>query len=340
MSFFSRSSAGGPCRPCRWPRLAAVALAAASLVLAACGNHKDDSTASQTAVRVNKEEVTVHQINLLLQQQRGLKPEQIDATTRRIVGFLVDQELAVQRARALNIDQDQGVLLEVDAAKREVLARAYAVRLGQSVGKPSAEEIKKYYDDHPALFKDRRIYTLQELDIEARAQHLPALRDELQGVKSVGDFVAYLKANKLRSNGSQSERAAEEIPADILDNLTRMKPGQLALMPSPAGALVLLLIGSRAEPLDETRARAAIEQFLLTDGRRKRIEADAQSMRAAAKIEYVGKFAGVAATVETPAETGPGALTVITLPALANASTTVAAGMSTDLVRNAMGMKE
>jgi EpsD family peptidyl-prolyl cis-trans isomerase len=299
-------------------RAASLMLAGGALLLVGCGNPTSGAAASQTAVRVNQQEVTVHQINLLLQQQRGLRPEALDATTRRVVTFLVDQELAVQRARELKIDREQRVVLEVEAARREVLARAYAARIGESAAQPGADEIKRYHDDHPALFSERRIYTMQELSIEASPEQLPALRDKLHSVASASEFAAHLKANGFRSNGSQGERAAEELPADVLGNVARMKDGQMLLLPSPAGALVLLLVGSRAEPLDEARAHAAIERHLLADGRRQRIDADARSMRSGAQIEFIGKYA------EFAAPTAPVA---------------VAAETNVDAIRQAIGMK-
>ena len=55
-------------------RLSLVALVAAVVVLAGCGDKKEKG-ASQTAARINKAEVTVHQINFVLQQQRGHRTE-------------------------------------------------------------------------------------------------------------------------------------------------------------------------------------------------------------------------------------------------------------------------
>lgn len=48
------------------PRITGLALAAAVLVLAACGGGGKGDKASQTAAKVNKEEITVHQINYVL----------------------------------------------------------------------------------------------------------------------------------------------------------------------------------------------------------------------------------------------------------------------------------
>ena len=56
-------------------RAAAVAVTALAALLAGCGDNKKDKPATQTAARVNEEEITVHQINYMLQQQRALPPE-------------------------------------------------------------------------------------------------------------------------------------------------------------------------------------------------------------------------------------------------------------------------
>jgi hypothetical protein len=53
---------------------------------------------------------------------------------------------------------------------------------------------------------------------------------------------------------------------------------------------VVVLAGSRSQPVSEEQARPAIEQFLLNERKRKLIEDDIKAMRAGAKIEYVGKF--------------------------------------------------
>lgn len=281
-------------------------LAAGSLTLAACGDRKKDPAASQTAVRVNKEEVTVHQINQVLQQQRGLKAERVDAASKQILEFLVDQELAVQRTRELKIDQDARVMLQLETARREVLARAYAERIGESAAKPTADEVRQYYLDKPALFKERRVFSLQELAVEAKPEQVAALRDQLPRAKSTTEVIDYLKANGLRFTGSQGVRAAEQLPPDALASLMRMQDGQMILLPQAAGALVIALVNSRADPVDEARAAPMIEQFLYNDAKRKRIEADVKALRAAAKIEYVGKFAEPAASA-APAGMAPAA---------------------------------
>jgi EpsD family peptidyl-prolyl cis-trans isomerase len=126
-------------------------------LLTACGKKDDkDKPASQTAAKVNKEEITVHQINFVLQQQRGLVPEQAASASKQILERLIDQELALQKAEDQKIDRDPRVVQQIEAARRDIISRAYLEKIASGAPKASPAEIKAYYDAHPALFKERR----------------------------------------------------------------------------------------------------------------------------------------------------------------------------------------
>ena len=127
----------------RWFALAALATA---VLLAGCGDKKE-GIAGPIAAKVNKDEVTVQQVNFVLQQQRNLRPEQADAASKQILERLIDQQLAVQKADDLKLDRDPRVVQQLEAVRREVLARAYVEKIGEAAAKPTPEEIKKYYDD-------------------------------------------------------------------------------------------------------------------------------------------------------------------------------------------------
>lgn len=287
-------------------RRAGVALLACLAVLAGCTDPQQDTTASQAAVKVNQQAITVQQINFVMQQQRGLKPEQTDAVTKQVLERLIDQQLALQKAQELKLDRDPRVIYLLEAARREILARAYVDKTGEAAAKPSDADIKAYYDAHPALFSARRIYTLQELAIEAKPDQVGGLREQLKASRTVSEFIEYLKANSYRFAGSQAARSAEQLPLNMLDTLAQLSDGQALLLPSSSGAQVIVLAGSRTEPVDEARAKPAIEKFLLNDARRKRAEADIKALRTAAKIEYLGSFASAAASAPAAAaETVP-----------------------------------
>jgi hypothetical protein len=235
------------------------------------------------------------------------------------------------------------VVQQLEAVKREVLARAYADKVGEAAAKPTAEEIKTYYDENPALFSQRRVYSLQEIQIEAPADQVPALRAKLGEVKNIAEFIEHLKATGLRFSGNQAVRTAEQLPLGSLKTFAAMKDGQALMNPTPNGAVVVVLAGSRPQPATEEQARPAIEQFLTNDRKRKLLEDDRKAMRAAATVQYVGKFAEGAASAPAPAAETATAIAapapVPTPAAPAPAEAPASAGLDPAAISKGMGLK-
>jgi len=295
-----------------------VTAALAATLVAGCGGKKD-KPATQTAARVNKEEITVHQINYVLSQQRGLAPDQAASAGKQVLEKLIDQELALQKASEQKIDRDPRVAQQIEAARREIVSRAYMEKIGAGAPRPTPEEIKKYYDEHPALFKDRRIYTLQEIAIEAKPEQVEELRNVLANAKDIGEFANYLKVHEFKFAGNQGVRPAEQIPLTMLPGFAQMKDGQVIFNSTPTGAQVIILAKSVSQPIDEVRARPAIEQYLLNERRRKIVDDDLKALRSTAKIEYVGDYAKAAADkpASSPLDVKPSVSPLTATPASA-----------------------
>lgn len=258
--------------------------------LAGCGDRSKRDGGAAPAARVNREDIGALQVAAVL-QQRGVRAEQADAVGRQVLERLIDQTLAAQRADELKLERDPRVAAQLETARREVLARAYVERVSEAAAKPTPDEVRQYFDEHPALFRERRVYTLQELAIEARPEQLPELRAQLAASKSIADFAEWLRAQGFRFVGNQAVRAAEQLPLASLKALAAMQDGQAVLNPTPRGAQVVVVAASRTMPVDLAQATPAIEQYLLHDRRRRLIQDDLAALRKSATIEYLGAFA-------------------------------------------------
>jgi len=309
--------------------------------LAACGGGNKDKPASQVAAKVNKEELSVHQLNFLLQQQRGVRPEQADAVSRQLLERLIDQELAVQKAGELKIDREPAVLQRIEAARRDIVARAYMDKVGAGAAQPTAADISDYFKSRPALFAERRIYSFQELLIDAKPDQVDGLRTQLEQAKSIADFSDHLKANGFRVVARQLSRPAEQLPMGSLEAFAALKDGQATFTVTPAGVQVLLLNGSRSQPVSEEQATPAITQFLLNERRRKLIDEDLKSLRAAAKIEYIGNFAQSAASAAEAraAEAASAAVVEPESVAMPSPALPAASGLDASSISGGMGLK-
>ncbi len=306
-------------------RAFALALAVGATLLAGCSDKKKEKAATQTAAKVNKEEITVHQINFILAQQRATAPAQAASASRMVLERLIDQELALQKASDQKLDREPRVVQQIEAARREIISRAYLEKIGEGAPKPTPAEVAAYYEAHPALFKERRVYSLQEVAIEATPEQIESLKKVLLGSKTFAEFVAYLKANNLRFTGNEAVRAAEQLPLAGVDQFARMKDGQAIFNVRPGGAQIINLAASRQQPVTLQQATPAIEQFLLNERKRKLVSDDMQALRGAAKIEYLGDFAADAASSPYRPASAPELPPLTTMPATLPASEVKAA---------------
>ncbi|KAB2924490.1 MAG: peptidyl-prolyl cis-trans isomerase, EpsD family [Dechloromonas sp.] len=270
------------------------ALFAASL--AACGGSDGKVPASQVAAKVNDAEISVHQINALLAKANGVTNDNAPQARKEILDRLVNQQLAVEQALSKKLDRNPDVLLSLEGARREILARAYLEQIAAATPKPGDEEVKRYYDEHPDLFARRRVYALQELAIPNTAGSLDALKSFVNSGKSLDDIVNWLKENKIPARASQGNRPAEQLPLDLLPKLAQMKEGQIAMIQSPQGTMIMRIAAAQSAPVDEATAKPRIQQFLFNERSSKAIAEEIKKLKEAARIDYVGDFAKTAGT--------------------------------------------
>lgn len=284
------------------PRSAACVLVtvAAAMSLAACSGQSRD-TGTQIAAKVNREEISVHQVNYFLQRQGAVAPDELEAASRQTLEALVDQEVAVQAALEQKLDRDPAVVQSLEAARRELLARAYAERLTQSVSPPTPQEVKQYYDSKPALFARRRLYTLVDTAIDATPEQQKPIAAQMPTTRGTADVALVLRQAGLRYGSRRTTIGAEALPMHAVDAMAALSEGQSLLVGGPRDAHIYTVIETRPAPLNLEEARRAIENYLTAERRRTALEQQIKALRSNARIEYRGRFAQPASAPGTPA---------------------------------------
>jgi EpsD family peptidyl-prolyl cis-trans isomerase len=252
------------------------ALALAGLVLLAACDAGPQRPAAVLAARVNDVEISV-------------EPRQ--AVSAQALERIIERELLVQRALEAKLDRDPQVQRSIDDARRQVLAQAYVERAAESRDKPSADEVAAFYRDNPALFGERRIYRLRELALEGSgSEKLDALRAQAAQGRGFDELAHWLQARGARFSEWTLVQPAEHLPLSVLEQVSRLKEGQVAVLAAPPGARVVQLLQAQPAPLAEAQAAPTIEQFLAARKRLELAAAEVRRLREAARIEYVGDF--------------------------------------------------
>lgn len=273
-----------------------------ALALAACGDKQPAAT--QIAARVDGSEISIHQVNRALANAgtalAGLPAERQAGARRDVLERLVEQQLAVDRAMAAKLDRQPDVMMEIEASRREILARSYYRQLVANLAEPTQAEARQYYADHPQLFARRRLYKLNEIIVPEREIGADNLRVAVAS-RSIAEIEAWLTERKINHSSSAGTRAAEQMPLDVLTQLDQFKDGQTGVIETPNSLLVVHLVSSQAMPVNEATALPVIQRYLRNRQVLDTVAADNSRLRNAAHVEYFNEFAQAAAAPEKPA---------------------------------------
>lgn len=284
-----------------------------ALALVACGDKAGKKAAAQVAVQVGSEEISVDQINFVLSRTKtaNATPESAERLRHEVLEKLIDQQLAVDQAVEKKLDRSPEVVSQLEAARREVLARAYVQQVVAAIPKPTAEETKKYFADNPSLFSERRIYNLQEIVVPAvtGSETLDQIKAQVAAGKSMEALASWLKGRDIRFGGNSATRAAEQIPLELLKTVAALQDGQTTVIVNPQGATVLRVASSQSAPVAEAVALPRIEQFLANQRGVEVVGKTIKDLRAKTTITYMGDFAlgstGAAAAKQPSVATPP-----------------------------------
>jgi EpsD family peptidyl-prolyl cis-trans isomerase len=274
-------------------------IAMSLFVMSGCSESKKPAT--QIVAKVNDDEISVHQVNTAMAKIPNVTAENADKVRAEVITKLINQQLAVQQAEKQKIDRSAEVMMMVDAAKREILTRAYLSQLVSGLPKPSEEEAGKFYDAHPELFAERRIYKVQEIIIPAANAPVAELQ-QLAADKPMEEIVNTLKAKQIPFTTNAGVRAAEQISLPILAEISKVPDGKTTVIETPQAVTVVHVVSSEVAPVSKEAALKRIPQFLMNENAKVAINEDLERLKSTAKIEYINVPDNLAQkAAETPA---------------------------------------
>ena len=277
-------------------------LVCVAVLLTACGRKTDDT--SETVATVNGDKITQDQLNFASKQIAAARPGASAPDAGTVLQGLVEQRLAVQKAEKDKLDRNPGVLQSLEAARKDALFRYYVEQLAAKVPKPSADEIKAYYDGHPANFGQRSVFTIQKVDARVSPDQAGALAASVQATVGAPAVVDLLKAKAQAINVAQSAQPAESL-GPLLAKVSTMSVGQTIAIPQPQGLSALTVVAIQPQPVSLAQAQASIEQLLWNQKKREAVVAESRDLRAKARIDYLGKFAPGTASAPVASTAAP-----------------------------------
>lgn len=251
---------------------------------------KNEKKATQVAVKVNDSEITVHQVNQVLQSSGGQLPAN---AANKIVEGLIDQELLVQKAISNHLDRDPNIVMALENARRQVLSQSYIQKQVLDKTPIDSNTKQEYFDKNANLFSKRRVYQFQvfSLDIPKLDSTLSAGLENLSKPEQVKEL---LNKNSIKFEEEAVTKPAEQLPIEMLDTFAKAKIGDIILLPQPqpqSKVLLMQVVNFIERPVTFKQAENQIEQFLVTTRNKEKLESHLKQLRSVAQITYEGDFA-------------------------------------------------
>lgn len=269
-------------------RLVAVVLALGmATALSACG--KKEQKSGQALVSVNGEEITMLQLNEEL-QRAGVQPGQQEAASKQLLEALIDRQLLQNEAARDKTDRDPKVVQAIERAKALIIAQAYMQKRVGVIARPSKTEVQAYFDKHPEFFSQRKQFDMRQLVIASKDM-TDDLKKAMDNAKSIEEVATWLDAHSVKYARNQVSRTTADLAPELGAKLLNMPKGQLFIIREGERSLLISIADVKDAPVTLEVAAPQIEQFLMNAKSKEAAAAEIARLRAAAKIDYLGKTA-------------------------------------------------
>lgn len=257
-----------------------------AFALSGCGD-KHESKASQSLVKVNGKEITVHQLNQEL-GRANIQENQREQATQQILTALIDRQLLEEAALKAKVDRDPNVMTTIERAKSQIIAQAYLQSKLGSVAKPSKTEIENFYNENPQFFSKRRMVEMDQLLIDTKFAN-DELKTALGKLKTLQEVAAWMDAHNIQYDQGQVSRSVAELPPQISERLKAEDKGKLFVIGMGPRTMLIMMNEIKDSPVSLAEATPQIENNLLNKARKEVAENEVKRLKADAKIEYIDK---------------------------------------------------
>ena len=263
----------------------------AILLLSACDKKSAESSESgklgQSIVRVNDEEITIHQLNLEM-QKANIQPDQQEVAGKQITKSLVDRQILVQEAVKAKLDRNPNVMQAIESAKAQILAQAY-LETKVPATQPTDAEVVDYRKQHPEIFENRKVFVMDEVSFVVDPANVQSVQALSQVAKTVEDVTAWLDSHQVKYNRNSAAHAAETVPVELLEKFSKMVVGDLIFINGNGRTLVGRMLEIKDMPISDKDAKPLVERILSGEKRKKAAESEMARLRSSAKIVYLNK---------------------------------------------------
>ena len=264
-----------------------IVLIASAVAVTGC---KRAATGQVVAV-VNGEEVSLSELNGELKNAPAGADK--DAIRAAALQNLVNRKLLVQQAHDRGIDKDPDYLQQQRRLDDELMINMLGQQVTKNVPVPSASDIDRFIAEHPEMFAQRTIYSLDQVIFPLPSD--PSRLKVLEADHTLDAVVARLKGMSIQTQRQPAKLDSAGTPPQFLKTIGSLPPGEPFVVATGGRGVVSVITGKEVQPITGDTARKIAAEAIRRNAVGEIAQKQLKQARDGAKIEYQPGFAPKAA---------------------------------------------
>ena len=262
-----------------------VTLAAGIIALAAC-NHKAEG---QTVAVVNGQEITLSELNFELGLANIPEGSDKSATRSQILQSMIDRRLLAAQARQDGIDTTPDFISRKRRGEEDLLISMALMRRLKSAQVPSARETDAYVASHPAMFANRELWDLAQVQYQAPKD--AAIQSEIEKTHAFANLLTILQKHGIAGVQQKNRLDTAVVPAELFQKISSLPQGEPFIVRVGDRAIASVIVAREAKSVVGDQARPIAANALRKEQGAKDMANRVSGLRKAAKIDYKPGFA-------------------------------------------------
>ncbi len=229
----------------------AAAMALVALVgVASCGNGGQPK--GQVVAKVGKDEVTVLDLQGEMGGFKAPNAQIRKAAEQQALNAIIQRKLLVEAAEDRKIDKSPEFSRQKERTNEALLVAAWQDQLVRAVPTPSLDEARKFINEHPDVYGARKRFMIDGLRFNAPND--PTLAAALQPLNTLDEVRALLAQRKIVFTSGSGELDAFSVDPRLVDQLIKLKPAEVFVLPQNNVVLVGTIAAARVDPVPDNLA--------------------------------------------------------------------------------------
>ena len=236
-----------------------VAVLALTAGLAVAGCHGGAPT-GQVAARVGNEEITVQELQAELGGFNAPDAKTRKAAEQQALQAIIQRKLIAKAAVKAGIDKSPAFAIQKSRVEDALLVQSWQKALVDAVPEPGAEQIRQYINQHPELFANRKVYIVDQLRMQTRAD--AKLIEAIKPLNTLEDIAKLIQSKGIRYETARGALDSLQLGSQLVAQFDKLPPTEVLVFPMGNALVANKVIETRLAPVPDAAAQKLAAQAI------------------------------------------------------------------------------